>query len=79
MKIKRLEVQSMKNEKIRQAILKNRIKYYEVAAVLGISPGTFSVWLRSELSPEKERLVMKAIDSFVSKVQYEQLESEAKA
>lgn len=58
----------MKNEKIRQEILKNRIKYYEVAEVLGISPGTFSVWLRNELSPEKEQLVMKSIDSIVSKM-----------
>lgn len=58
----------MKNEKIRQKILENRIKYYEVAAVLGISPGTFSVWLRSELSPEKEQLVIESIDSIVSKM-----------
>ena len=58
----------MKNEKIRQEILKNRLKYYEVAEVLGISPGTFSVWLRNELSPEKEQLVMKSIDSVVSKM-----------
>ncbi len=59
----------MKNEKIRQAILKNRIKYYEVAAVLGISPGTFSVWLREEFTPEREREVLKVIDSIVSKMQ----------
>lgn len=59
----------MKNEKIRQAILKNRIKYYEVADVLGISPGTLSVWLRKEFTPEQEQEVLKAINSIVSKIQ----------
>lgn len=68
-KIERLEVRVMKNEKIRQAILKNRIKYYEVADVLGISPGTLSVWLRKEFTPEQEQEVLKAINSIVSKIQ----------
>lgn len=58
----------MKNEKIRQEITKNRIKYYEVAAGVGISPGTLSVWLREELSPQKEKLVMKSIEGIISKM-----------
>lgn len=66
----------MKNEKIRQAILKNRIKYYEVADVLGISPGTLSVWLRKEFTPEQEQEVLKAINSIVSKIQCVWFESE---
>lgn len=48
--------------KIRQAIAKHRLKYYEVAKEIGISPFTLSVWLREELAPEREKLVMKAID-----------------
>jgi len=57
---------NMNNMKIRKAIADNRLKYYEVAAACGISSSTFSVWLRNELSPEKEQLVMKSIDSIVS-------------
>ena len=57
---------NMNNMKIRKAIADNRLKYYEVAAACGISSNTFSVWLRNELSPEKEQLVMKSIDSIVS-------------
>ena len=52
----------MNNLKIRQAIAKHRLKYYEVAKEIGISPFTLSVWLREELAPEREKLVMKAID-----------------
>lgn len=58
----------MNNQKVRQAITNNRLKYYEVAAACGVSGSTFSVWLRDELPPEKEQLVMKAIDTIVSKV-----------
>ncbi len=58
----------MNNLKIRQAIEDNRLKYYEVVAACGVSPSTLSVWLRGELSPEKENLVMKSIDSIISKM-----------
>lgn len=61
------EVESMTNLKIRQAIVKNRLKYYEVAAACGISSCTFSVWLREEFSPEREQLVMKAIKNLAEK------------
>lgn len=57
----------MKNQKIRQAIEKNRLKYYEVAAVCGISPSTFCVWLRDELVGERQERVMKAIDTIIGK------------
>lgn len=57
----------MKNIEIRNKIEKNRIKYYEVAAVLGISPGTLSIWLREELELEKEEKVMKAIDELIKR------------
>ena len=61
------EVESMTNIKIRQLIAKNRLKYYEVAAACGISSCTFSVWLREELSPEREQLVMRAIEKLTGK------------
>lgn len=57
----------MTNIKIRQLIAKNRLKYYEVAAACGISSCTFSVWLREELSPEREQLVMRAIEKLTGK------------
>lgn len=57
----------MKNQKIRQAIEKNRLKYYEVAAACGISPSTFCVWLRDELVGERQERVMKAIDTIIGK------------
>lgn len=57
----------MKNQKIRQAIEKNRLKYYEVAAACGISPSTFCVWLRDELAGERQERVMKAIDTIIGK------------
>lgn len=57
----------MNNLKIRKAIAKNRLKYYEVAAACGISSSTFSVWLREELSPEREQLVIKAIEKLTGK------------
>lgn len=55
----------MNNLKIRQAITRHRLKYYEVAKEIGVSPFTFSVWLREELAPERQQEVLKAIDSLV--------------
>lgn len=55
----------MTNLAIRQAIARHRLRYYEVAAACGISSSTFSVWLRNELSPEKERLVMRSINNII--------------
>lgn len=57
----------MTNLKIRQLIVSKRLKYYEVAAACGISSCTFSVWLREELSPERNQLVMKAIKDLTEK------------
>ena len=51
----------MNNKKIRDLLYLNSIKHYEVANKLGISPYTFSVWLRYELTDEKEEMVLKAI------------------
>lgn len=59
----------MNNLKIRQAIERHRLKYYEVAKEIGISQFTFSVWLREEFTPEREQTVLKAIDSIVSEIQ----------
>lgn len=57
-------VKNMSNKQIRQIIKKKRLRHYEVAKEIGISPYTLSVWLRYELSdtPGRERIVMEAID-----------------
>lgn len=51
----------MKNMEIRQAISAKRIRHYEVAQVMRISPYTLSVWLRTDLPPDKKEKVLEAI------------------
>ena len=55
------------NEDIRDMIELNRFKHYEVAAVLNISPGTLSVWLRHELPADRKEQIKKAIRSLTGK------------
>ena len=58
----------MNNQKIRQAIEQNRLKYYEVASACGISPCTLSVWLRNELLPERRERILRAIEEVARRV-----------
>lgn len=53
----------MKNEKIRKAIMRAGLKYWEVAEAIGISPYTLSIWLRRELTGERLERVEAAIAS----------------
>lgn len=55
------------NLTIREQILKNGLRYYMVAEKLGIGETTFCRWLRRELSPEREKEVLQAIDELVQK------------
>ncbi len=52
----------MKNIDIRQKVLLNNIKYYELADAIGINQSTLSVWLRTELNKERRERVEKALD-----------------
>lgn len=52
----------MKNLDVRQIIRDNRFRHYEVAQALGISEYTLSVWLRTELLPEKKAQILEAIE-----------------
>ena len=52
----------MENIDIRMAMLKNNIKFWQVANVIGINPDTFSRWMRYELTGERLERVQKAID-----------------
>lgn len=56
------------NQKIRQEIEHRRLRYFEVANILGISACTLSVWLRFELSPEREAQIMDAIKIAAAKI-----------
>jgi hypothetical protein len=55
---------SYANLEVRQEIAKKRLKHYEVAQSLGISPYTLSVWLRTELSAEQKKKILKAIHDY---------------
>ncbi len=50
------------NEEIRQAIKAKRLKYYEVAHALGITPSWFTCQLRYELPSEKGEHILRAIE-----------------
>ena len=50
-----------KNDDIRQFIRKSGLHQWMVAQHLGISEATFTRWLRTEMSSERKRMVMDAI------------------
>lgn len=51
----------MNNVDIRAQIEKKRLKYYEVAEVVGIDESTLSKWMRKELDGERRKRVLDAI------------------
>jgi DNA-binding LacI/PurR family transcriptional regulator len=53
----------MVNSKVRIAIIEAGLRNYEVAAKMGVAPETFSKWLQTELSEEKEKRILEAIDN----------------
>lgn len=55
----------MANQEIKNLISKHRLKYYEVADVMGISPGYLSTLLRKELPDELKTKVVEAINQLV--------------
>lgn len=55
------------NVDIRTNISSNRLKYWEVAAQVGISDGRLSVWLRTPLNEERKVRVEKAIDELTQR------------
>ena len=53
----------MHNVEIRAALADARLRHYELAAAIGISPFTLSVWLRTELTGERLERVQSALTS----------------
>jgi len=55
------------NQDIRNLILSERLRNWEVAEVVGISDSRFSVWLRTPLNEERKQRILKAIDELTKK------------
>ncbi len=53
------------NKEVRRKIAKNKLRNYEVANHMGVSPFTFAHWLQTELPAERKKAVLKAIDELV--------------
>lgn len=56
------------NEKIRKRIAFAGLKYWQVAEAAGVSPYTFSIWLRHELHGERLSRIEAAIDDLTGGV-----------
>lgn len=50
------------NQKIREQISNNNLKYWQIADKLNINDGNFSRLLRKQLSKEKEEEILKIIE-----------------
>lgn len=55
----------MANKEIRERARIENIKFWRIAQALGIAASTFTVWIRTEMSDEKKKLVMNAIDEII--------------
>ena len=55
----------MYNLDVRLKIKQNRLCHYEVAREMGVSEFTFCKWLRKEMSEDKKKLVLSAIDKII--------------
>ncbi len=59
----------MKNTVVRTAIAKAGLYQWQIADVIGISEGTLTRWLRTELSDERREKVLAAIDRLTGEIQ----------
>lgn len=56
-----------KNFELRLYIRKNKILYYEVAQEIGITPGTFTKWIKADLSEKQEAKIRQAVDNIIAR------------
>lgn len=56
------------NQTIREAAKRKGVKHWRIAEYLGISEPTITRWLRTPLSPEREKAVMEAIKALAKEV-----------
>lgn len=52
----------IKNQEIRNNILKNNLKFWQIAEKLNINDGNFSRLLRKELTKDKKEEILKIIE-----------------
>ena len=52
----------MKNQEIREAIKRARVKHWQIAAELGIGESTLVRWLRFDLTEERKNLILSAVE-----------------
>ena len=57
----------MINQKIRKKIVQAGLFQYQIADEIGINEVTFIRWLRKPLNPDKEHLILQAIDKLSNK------------
>lgn len=55
------------NQEIRDQIMMNRLRQWEVAEQVGITDNRFTVWLRTPLNDERKKRVEVAIDELIEK------------
>ena len=56
-----------KNFELRLYIRKNKILYYELAQEIGINAGTFTKWIKADLSEKQEAKIRQAIENIVTR------------
>lgn len=56
----------MINRDVRRAIAINELKYWQVAATIGIAEETLSRWLRHELTVKRRILIQSAIEKLTA-------------
>lgn len=56
----------MNNKELREEIKSHNLKYWQIADALGISASTFTVWMRHELTGEKRKAVLTAIQEIIN-------------
>lgn len=53
----------MKNLDVRKAIFNAGLRHWQVAQKVGCSEATFSRWLRYDMSTERKRQILQAVES----------------
>lgn len=58
---KEMKIVKKENQDIKEAIRNNKLKFWQIAAALGINDGNFSRLLRKELTKEKKQQILEII------------------
>ncbi|MBP3479416.1 MAG: hypothetical protein J6K03_08040 [Oscillospiraceae bacterium] len=56
------------NQTVRGAAKRSGVKHWQIAMYIGVSENTLLRWLRAPLSAEREKTIMKAIDTIAREV-----------